>query len=120
MRSAHCRSVLGKPKDSIVVCSCAARSKARPTQGLLLSSALEADDASWVAGRPPSAIGLSAKTRYRQSDAACTFDGEGATAFGLRFAQSQWAATPGQSAVLYDGEVCLGGGVILSAIASAA
>jgi len=81
----------------------------------LLSSALEADDASWVAGRPPSASGLSAKTRYRQSDAACTFDGEGATAFGLRFAQSQWAATPGQSAVLYDGEVCLGGGVIASA-----
>jgi len=81
----------------------------------LLSSALEADDASWVAGRPPSASGLSAKTRYRQADAVCTFDGEGATAFGLRFAQSQWAATPGQSAVLYDGEVCLGGGVIASA-----
>jgi tRNA-specific 2-thiouridylase len=30
----------------------------------------------------------------------------------LRFASPQWAATPGQSAVLYDGEVCLGGGVI--------
>ena len=33
----------------------------------------------------------------------------------LRFAQPQWAVTPGQSAVLYDGEVCLGGGVIASA-----
>jgi tRNA-specific 2-thiouridylase len=82
----------------------------------LLSDALEADDASWVAGHPPAANGdLGAKTRYRQADAACTFDGDGATAFGLRFAQSQWAATPGQSAVLYDGEVCLGGGVIASA-----
>jgi tRNA-specific 2-thiouridylase len=30
----------------------------------------------------------------------------------LRFEQAQWAVTPGQSAVLYDGEVCLGGGVI--------
>jgi len=81
----------------------------------LLSNALEADDASWVAGHPPAATGLGAKTRYRQADAACTFDGDGATAFGLRFAQSQWAATPGQSAVLYDGEICLGGGVIASA-----
>ena len=35
--------------------------------------------------------------------------------FALRFAQAQWAVTPGQSAVLYDGEVCLGGGVIAAA-----
>jgi len=81
----------------------------------LLSSALEANDASWVAGHPPATAGLGAKTRYRQADAACTFDEEGVAAFGLRFERSQWAATPGQSAVLYDGEVCLGGGVIASA-----
>jgi tRNA-specific 2-thiouridylase len=34
--------------------------------------------------------------------------------FELDFEQDQWAVTPGQSAVLYDGEVCLGGGVIAS------
>ncbi|MEO0318768.1 MAG: hypothetical protein RL404_2445, partial [Pseudomonadota bacterium] len=32
--------------------------------------------------------------------------------FALQFPQAQWAVTPGQSAVLYDGEVCLGGGII--------
>jgi tRNA-uridine 2-sulfurtransferase len=32
--------------------------------------------------------------------------------FHLDFPQPQWAVTPGQSAVLYEGEVCLGGGVI--------
>ena len=35
--------------------------------------------------------------------------------FHLDFREPQWAVTPGQSAVLYDGEVCLGGGVIASA-----
>ena len=45
-------------------------------------------------------------------DAACTFTAAGPGGFDLRFDQPQWAVTPGQSAVLYDGEVCLGGGVI--------
>jgi tRNA-specific 2-thiouridylase len=33
----------------------------------------------------------------------------------LSFTEPQWAVTPGQSAVLYDGEVCLGGGIIAGA-----
>ncbi len=83
----------------------------------LQSPALVAEDASWVAGQPPTAGALGAKTRYRQADAPCelsaaTADDAVAGGFELRFASPQWAATPGQSAVLYDGEVCLGGGVI--------
>jgi tRNA-specific 2-thiouridylase len=80
----------------------------------LLAGALEADEASWIAGTPPPPGALAAKTRYRQADAACTlrFTARG---FALDFAQPQWAVTPGQSAVLYDGEVCLGGGVITHA-----
>ena len=42
-----------------------------------------------------------------------------ATGITLRFAEPQWAVTPGQSAVLYDGEVCLGGGVIHTEAANA-
>ncbi len=80
----------------------------------LLAQDLEADQLSWVDGQGPSATQLAAKTRYRQQDAACTVLGLNAQAITLRFDQAQWAITPGQSAVLYDGEVCLGGGIIRS------
>jgi tRNA-uridine 2-sulfurtransferase len=81
----------------------------------LQSSELKADDASWVAGEVPTPGGYAAKTRYRQADAACVLSAAEGTEFQLEFAQPQWAATPGQSAVLYDGDVCLGGGVIACA-----
>jgi len=81
----------------------------------LLSSELKADDASWISGEPPVPGGYGSKARYRQADAACEMEAEAGEAgtFGLRFGQAQWAVTPGQSAVLYDGERCLGGGVIV-------
>ena len=78
----------------------------------LLSNRLQAADSSWIAGAPPAAGRLQAKTRYRQQDAGCTLAGDAGSAFALDFGAPQWAVTPGQSAVLYDGEVCLGGGVI--------
>lgn len=81
----------------------------------LLSNGLVADDASWVAGVAPPAASIAAKTRYRQSDAACALAPGANGVFELRFPEAQWAVTPGQSAVLYDGEVCLGGGVIAAA-----
>jgi len=81
----------------------------------LQSPALRFDDASWVAGTPPADGPLAAKTRYRQADAACRLQALAGRRFQLAFEQPQWAVTPGQSAVLYDGEVCLGGGVIAEA-----
>ena len=82
----------------------------------LRSDALVAADASWIAGRAPPTGTHACKTRYRQGDAACELlraDASGALA--VRFETAQWAVTPGQSAVLYDGERCLGGAVIESA-----
>ena len=77
----------------------------------LLSHRLVAQDVSWCAGQAPTPGSYAAKTRYRQQDVACTLEAapEG---FALTFPEAQWAVTPGQSAVLYDGDVCLGGGVI--------
>ncbi|MBU0588290.1 MAG: tRNA 2-thiouridine(34) synthase MnmA [Gammaproteobacteria bacterium] len=83
----------------------------------LLSHRLQAQDASWVAGEPPAPGALAAKTRYRQTDASCTLGDVTDASFALHFPQPQWAVTPGQSAVLYDGDLCLGGGVIASASA---
>ncbi len=81
----------------------------------LQSSRLTAQNASWVAGTAPVSQAMAAKTRYRQSDAPCQLQDVTQQGFSLQFSQAQWAVTPGQSAVLYDGEVCLGGGVIASA-----
>lgn len=78
----------------------------------LLGQSLRAMDASWVAGQPPEPGPYSAKTRYRQADSACVLEGAAGDGFSLSFSENQWAVTPGQSAVLYAGDVCLGGGII--------
>ena len=87
----------------------------------LLSPQLQATDVSWCTGEAPAPGAYAAKTRYRQTDAACDLQAlgmpDGSRGFELSFSDPQWAVTPGQSAVLYDGEVCLGGGVIQSASA---
>jgi tRNA-uridine 2-sulfurtransferase len=85
----------------------------------LLSRRLAAADASWVAGTAPPYGRYAAKTRYRQADAPCTLErADAGGGLELAFDAPQWAVTPGQSAVLYDGEVCLGGAVIASSDAS--
>ncbi len=81
----------------------------------LMSDRVEVIDAAWVSGAPPD-VGtrLTAKTRYRQSDAACVVTAVDGNRFELVFDEPQWAVTPGQSAVLYREEASLGGGVIAS------
>jgi tRNA-specific 2-thiouridylase len=69
-------------------------------------------DAHWIAGAPPALPArMAAKTRYRMADAACTVMARG-DAIRARFDAPQWAPTPGQYLVLYEGDRCLGGGVI--------
>jgi len=81
----------------------------------LLRHHLAAADASWIAGAAPAPGegALAAKTRYRQADSACALTAPDDTRFELDFEAAQWAVTPGQSAVLYRGDECLGGGVIV-------
>jgi len=80
---------------------------------LLMKRSLSAQDGSWVAGDAPAPGSThSAKTRYRQADSACVVTRSEDDAIAVDFAEPQWAVTPGQSVVLYDGPQCLGGAVI--------
>ncbi len=85
---------------------------------LLYSQTLQTQDINWIGGEVPDiSKTYGAKTRYRQEDASCVLnlktDQTGLKNFGLDFNSQQWAVTPGQSAVLYLNEVCLGGGIIV-------
>ncbi|WP_285259810.1 tRNA 2-thiouridine(34) synthase MnmA [Halopseudomonas bauzanensis] len=82
----------------------------------LFSSALACSSIYWVnpldVAEP---LRLTAKVRYRQPDQACTLE-RTADGYLIRFDEPQRAVTPGQSVVLYQDDVCLGGGVIEQAI----
>ena len=79
---------------------------------LLRRRTVDAGDVHWIGGAAPLLPArLAAKTRYRMADAACEV-APGPHGLRARFDVPQWAPTPGQYLVLYDGDVCLGGGVI--------
>jgi len=86
----------------------------------LLTDRLVATLPAWVGPLPETGARLSARTRYRQADATCTVIAADPDRLELSFEEPQWAVTPGQSAVLYDGQVCLGGAIIEAASAASA
>ncbi|MEO8165292.1 MAG: tRNA 2-thiouridine(34) synthase MnmA [Betaproteobacteria bacterium] len=83
----------------------------------LLADALAATELTWISGAKPHCNWVyGAKTRYRQKDAPCEVERVDERECEIRFAEPQWAVTPGQSVVVYESKVCLGGGIIDSAV----
>lgn len=74
-------------------------------KGLLL------EDVNWTNNIPKVPVKINVKVRYRTADAPAVLDYKDNN-FILTFNEPQRAVTPGQSAVIYDGDICLGGGII--------
>jgi len=84
---------------------------------LLFKDGLTAKKTHWIHGALPKKHWVyGAKTRYRQPDAHCEIDTIIDDSLEIFFGQKQWAITPGQSVVVYESNVCLGGAMIESAI----
>ena len=84
---------------------------------LLLKDGLKAGQLHWISGEEPETNWVyAAKTRYRQVDAPCEIDAMNSKEIDIRFGQKQRAITPGQSAVVYESNVCLGGGIITGSV----
>ena len=81
-------------------------------RGTVTTTALRTGAINWLAGAPAAPFTAGVKIRYRQPDQAALVTPQADGGVQLRFETPQWAATPGQTAALYAGERCLGGGVI--------
>ncbi len=87
----------------------------------LFADRVTAVNLSWVSGITPHCNWVyGAKTRYRQKDAPCVIASSTQQSSAIEFAEPQWAITPGQSVVVYESNVCLGGGIIESTALSSA
>src|SRR5436190_8714537 len=87
----------------------------------IASSRFAVGDRRFVAGDPPSErFEARVRLRHRAPDVACTVSLLGADGLLVETAEPVWAPAPGQGAVLYDGDECLGGGRIAHHDAAAA
>jgi len=94
-----------KLKDNILVVG------QDPHHPMLTCATITALTPHWISS-PPSSDSCHAKIRYRQADQACTILEHNEASIKVQFDSPQYAATPGQSLVLYREDECLGGAVI--------
>jgi tRNA-uridine 2-sulfurtransferase len=87
---------------------------------LLTSIALDTGAWHWLATPRRAALRCSVKVRYRQADQPAILEPRPDGTVHIRFERPQRAVTPGQYAVAYDGERCLGGAVIERVLARTA
>ncbi|AGF48356.1 tRNA (5-methylaminomethyl-2-thiouridylate)-methyltransferase [Candidatus Kinetoplastibacterium oncopeltii TCC290E] len=81
---------------------------------LLNTSRLQAANIHWIDNSMPAIKNnlYHAKTRYRQLDSECKLLNLNDDELEIMFTEKQWAITPGQSVVIYDNDICMGGGII--------
>lgn len=83
----------------------------------LFAASLTAGDLNWISGAAPHCQWVyNAKSRYRQADAPCSIARLDADRCHVEFAEPQRAITAGQSVVIYESRVCLGGGIIQDSV----
>lgn len=85
------------------------------THPLLWSDSMQTEAVHWLSPPPGERFNCTVKTRYRQEDVPCEVHIEAAGTALVLFDEPVWAVTPGQYAVFYSADICLGGAVIESA-----
>jgi tRNA-uridine 2-sulfurtransferase len=87
----------------------------QPDHPLLLSDGFDVEAMHWIDTEEAGAdatLECAVKTRYRQQDLPCTLRAAGRDHWQVSLNVAARAVTPGQYAVFYEGERCLGGGII--------
>jgi tRNA-uridine 2-sulfurtransferase len=83
----------------------------------LMASKLVADQTNWIAwSQPPVGSSVEARIRYKDPGFPAVIERVDRNRVWIRFHEPRPAVTPGQSAVFYQGEVLVGGGIIESAV----
>lgn len=81
----------------------------------LFTQVVIAESVHWIAAPPDIPYQCTSKIRYQQPDQVCEIVALAGDVARIRFAEPQWAVTPGQSIVFYQHDNCLGGGIIRQA-----
>lgn len=83
----------------------------------LLRRTIRVEQLHWISGNPPILpLICKAKIRYQQEEQTCVIPSIGPNYTEVEFESPQWAVAPGQSIVFYQDDVCIGGGIINSAL----